>query len=168
MVNQNDFSTAYDRIVRDNSSYYVLAYYPPDAEPGRLHRIDVRVSRPGLTVRARKGYVTPKKADPAKTNTKDVRSPEIREAIDSPLPVSGLTMRVFAAPFKGAAPNASILLGVELRGKDLKLAQNDQIQLTYVAIDANGKVKGGNTDAVTMTNLKAATRSASRKTGSGC
>ena len=158
VVNQNDFSTAYDRIVRDNSSYYVLAYYPPDAKPGRLHRIDVRVSRQGLTVRARKGYVTPKKADPSKTNAKDVRSPEIREAIDSPLPVSGLTMRVFAAPFKGAAPNASILLGVELRGKDLKLAQNDQIQLTYVAIDANGKVKGGNTDAVTMTNLKAATR----------
>jgi len=26
VVNQNDFSTAYDRIVRDNSSYYVLAY----------------------------------------------------------------------------------------------------------------------------------------------
>ena len=27
--------------------------------------------------------------------------PELREALDSPLPVSGLTMRVFAAPFKG-------------------------------------------------------------------
>jgi len=158
VVNRNDFETAYDRIVRDNSTYYVLAYYPPDSRPGRVHRIDVRVTRPGLLVRARRGYVTPKKTDPPKTNAKDVRTPEIREAIDSPLPVSGLTIRVFAAPFKGAAPNASVLLGVELRGKDLKLENNDQIQLSYVALDANGKTRGGNTDAVTMTNLKPTTK----------
>src|SRR5262245_6146101 len=44
VVNQNDFNTAYDRIVADNSSYYVLAYYPPDARPGRVHKIDVRVT----------------------------------------------------------------------------------------------------------------------------
>jgi hypothetical protein len=123
-----------------------------------VHRIDVRVTRPGLLVRARRGYVTPKKTDPPKTNAKDVRTPEIREAIDSPLPVSGLTIRVFAAPFKGAAPNASVLLGVELRGKDLKLENNDQIQLSYVALDATGKTRGGNTDAVTMTNLKPTTK----------
>jgi VWFA-related protein len=158
VVNRNDFETAYDRIVRDNSTYYVLAYYPPDSRPGRVHRIDVRVTRPGLLVRARRGYVTPKKTDPPKTNAKDVRTPEIREAIDSPLPVSGLTIRVFAAPFKGAAPNASVLLGVELRGKDLKLENNDQIQLSYVALDATGKTRGGNTDAVTMTNLKPTTK----------
>ena len=29
----------------------------------KFHKIDVRVTRPGLTVRARKGYVTPKEAD---------------------------------------------------------------------------------------------------------
>ena len=48
VVNQNDFTTAFERIVEDNSSYYVLAYYPPDARPGRTHKIDVRVTRPGL------------------------------------------------------------------------------------------------------------------------
>jgi hypothetical protein len=32
-------------------------------------------------------------------------------------------MHVFAAPFKGAAPNASVLFGVEMRGRDLKLDQ---------------------------------------------
>jgi len=115
VVNRNDFSTAYDRIVRDNSSYYVLAYYPPDARPGRLHKIDVRVTRPGLTVRARKAYVTPKKVEAVTTNSKSPMTPELREALDSPLPVSGLTMHVFAAPFKGAAPNASVLFGAELR-----------------------------------------------------
>ena len=151
VVNQNDFNTAYDRIVRDNSSYYVLAYYPPDARPGRVHKIDVRVTRPGLTVRARKAHVTPKETKAAPVNAKDVRTPEIKDALDSPLPISGLTMQVFAAPFKGAAPNASVLFGVEMRGKDLRLTNNDKLQLSYYAIDAQGKVRGGNTDAVTLT-----------------
>src|SRR4029077_16119926 len=118
--NRNDFSSAFDRLVRDNSSYYVLGYYPPDARPGRVHKITVRVSRPGLTVRARKGYITPKKAEPAKVAAKDIRTPEVREAMSSPLPVSGLTIHAFAAPFKGAAPNASVLLGVERRGEAWK------------------------------------------------
>src|SRR5206468_8974932 len=126
------------------------AYYPPDARPGRLHKIDVRVTRPGLTVRARKAYVTPKKVDAVTTSSKSPMTPELREALDSPLPVSGLTMHVFAAPFKGAAPNASVLFGVELRGKDIALGANTKILLSYLAIDQNGKVKGGNTDAMTM------------------
>jgi VWFA-related protein len=157
VVNRNDFSTAYDRIVHDNSSYYVLAYYPPDPRPGRLHKIDVRVTRPGLTVRARRAHLTPKKAEPARVNAKDTRSPEIREVLDSPLPVSGLGMSVFAAPFKGTPPNASVVLGVELRGRDLRMAQNDQLQVSYIAIDAQGKVRAGNTDALTM-NLKPETK----------
>ena len=165
VVNKNDFSTAFQRILEDNSSYYVLAYYPPDARPGRIHKIDVRVTRPGLTVRARKAYVTPKKAAATPVNAKDVRTPEVREALDSPLPVSGLTMHVFAAPFKGTAPNASVLLGVELRGRDMKLDPNDKIQLSYVAIDANGKIRGGNTDSLTMANLKPETKARIEATG---
>lgn len=165
VVNQNDFSTAYDRLVRDNSTYYVLGYYPPDARPGRVHKITVRVSRPGLTVRARKGYITPKKTDAPKVAAKDIRTPEVREAMESPLPVSGLTIHAFTAPFKGTAPNASVLLGVELRGRDLKLASNDVIQLSYMAIDANGKVKAGSTDSVSMANLKPATRDRIQETG---
>jgi VWFA-related protein len=154
VVNKNDFSTAFQRIVEDNSSYYVLAYYPPDPRPGRIHKIDVRLTRPGLTVRARKAYLTPKKVDPPKTTSNSPATPELKEALDSPLPVSGLTMHVFAAPFKGAPPNASVLFGVELRGRDMKVDPNSKILLSYIAIDANGKVRGGNTDSLTLTNLK--------------
>ena len=166
VVNQNDYTTAYQRIVEDNSSYYVLAYYPPDARPGRLHKIDVRVTRPGLTGRARKGYVTPKKPEEVKTsNSKSPSTPELRDALDSPLPVSGLTMHVFAAPFKGAAPNASVLFGVEMRGRDLQLAQNAKLLLSYIAIDQNGKVRGGNTDSLAMPNLKPETKARIEQTG---
>ena len=53
-------TTTFDRIVQDNSSYYVLAYYPPNPKrDGKFHNIQVRVNRPGVTVRARRGYANP-------------------------------------------------------------------------------------------------------------
>jgi VWFA-related protein len=159
-VNRNDFATAFDRILRDNSSYYVLAYYPPtiDKRDGKFHKIDVRVSRPGLTVRARKGYASPKKAPAARATSASNTPPEIRDALESPLPISGITMHVFAAPFKGAAPNASVLLGIEMRGRDLRLVPNSKVDISYIAVDTNGKIKQGNTDSVTWSNLKPDTK----------
>jgi VWFA-related protein len=165
VVNKNDFATAFQRIVEDNSSYYVLAYYPPDARPGRTHKIDVRVTRPGLTVRARKAYLTPKKVDAPKATANNPSTPELREALDSPLPVSGLTMHVFAAPFKGTAPNASVLFGVELSGRDMKVDPNSKILLSYIAIDATGTVRGGNTDSLALTNLRPDTKARIEQTG---
>ena len=168
-VNANEFSSAFDRIVRDNSSYYVLAYYPPMGKAGTFHRIEVRVGRPGLTVRARQGYLTLKPAPPASTGTSaknaendprkimPLMTPAIRDALDSPLPLGGLVMNVFASPFKGMAPNASVLVGVEVRGHDLRLDPSDKLTVTYAAVDAEGKIRGGNTDAVLL-NLKPDTK----------
>ncbi|HWF86552.1 MAG TPA: VWA domain-containing protein [Vicinamibacterales bacterium] len=164
VVNRNQFDTAFDRIVQDNSSYYVLAYYPPTDKPGKFHKIDVRVTRPGVTVRARRGYALPKVKAASTAAKPSSVSTEVREALDSPIPVSGLTMHVFAAPFKGAAPNASVLLGVEMRGRDLKPSANDKLELSYTAIDAQGKIRGGNTDAITL-NLKPETKARVEQTG---
>jgi len=164
-VNRNDLSTAFDRIVKDNSTYYVLAYYPPsDKRDGRFHNITVRVNRPGLTVRARKGYAAPKGKAPAPVATGTGASAEVRDALNSPLPLSGLTLSVFAAPFKGTAPNTSVLLGAELLGRDLKLGANDRVELSYLAIDAQGKIRGGNTDTMTL-NLKPETRARVEQSG---
>jgi hypothetical protein len=54
---------------------------------------------------------------------------------------------------------------VELRGSDLKLAQNAKLLLSYLAIDQNGKVKGGNTDSLAMPNLKPETKARIEQTG---
>jgi len=58
VVNQNDFSAPYRRIVAHSSSYYVLAYTPSnDARDGKFRNIVIKVNRPGVTARARRGYV---------------------------------------------------------------------------------------------------------------
>jgi VWFA-related protein len=60
-VNSNDFAGIFDRIVRDNSTYYLLGFNPAnDKRDGRFRKLDVRVARDGVMVRARKGYVLPR------------------------------------------------------------------------------------------------------------
>src|SRR5262245_32372604 len=159
-VNRNDFSSAFERIVRDNSSYYVLAYYPPsDKRDGKFHRIEVRVAdRPNLVVRSRRGYVSPKGKPPAPPTRTGGMPQDLYEAINSPLQVSGLTMRVFAAPFKGVQPNASVPVGAELEGRDLSLEPNSKIEFSFMAVDSKGKPTGWRTDSLIM-NLRPETRS---------
>jgi VWFA-related protein len=151
-VNSNDFGSVFDRIVGDNSSYYVLAYYPPsNRRDGKFHRIEVRTSRPGLRVRARRGYASPRGNPPTQSVLNNGgASPVVLRALNSPLPTTGLTMRIFAAPFKGAAPNASVVMGIELRGRDLTLDGGKRVELSYVAIDASGQTRG-DTDFFTLT-----------------
>ena len=60
-VNSNDFAGIFERIVRDNSIYYLLGFNPAnDKRDGRFRKIDVRVARDGVMVRARKGYALPR------------------------------------------------------------------------------------------------------------
>jgi VWFA-related protein len=57
VVNTNQIDTALQRIVADLSSYYLLGYYSTNTRlDGRFRSISVRVRRPGVQVRARRGY----------------------------------------------------------------------------------------------------------------
>jgi VWFA-related protein len=149
-INRNEYNTAFERIVRDNSTYYVLAYYPANQRrDGKFHRIEVKTNRPGLTVRSRRGYVAPRGNPPAPKPTKGA-SNEVIEVLNSPLPVGGLTMRSFAAPFKGNEPNASVVVGVELLGRDLSLTPGNKVEISYIAVDSKGKTFGYRTDFLTI------------------
>jgi VWFA-related protein len=57
VLNNNDLDAGLRRISDDLSSYYLLGYYSSNGKlDGRFHNIRVRVKRPGIDVRARKGY----------------------------------------------------------------------------------------------------------------
>src|SRR5262245_34251184 len=57
IVNRNDLTIAMKQIVMDTSAYYLLGYNSTFTEPdGKFHEIKVRVKRPGVQVRARRGY----------------------------------------------------------------------------------------------------------------
>ncbi len=53
---------AFAEIAQELSKQYTLSYSPPDsARDGRWHKLEVKLSRPELVVRTRKGYHAPKK-----------------------------------------------------------------------------------------------------------
>jgi len=66
VLNNNDLDVGLKRIANDLSSYYLLGYYSTNAKlDGRFHAIKVRVKRPGVDVRARRGYRSPTEAEVA-------------------------------------------------------------------------------------------------------
>ena len=57
IINRNDLAAGMKQIVRDSSAYYLLGYNSTQSRSdGKFHPIKVRVRRPGVQVRARKGY----------------------------------------------------------------------------------------------------------------
>ena len=59
--NIDDMSRAFGLIVRDTSTYYVIGYQPDNPTmDGKVRHIEVKASRPGVKVRARRSYAATK------------------------------------------------------------------------------------------------------------
>jgi VWFA-related protein len=163
-VNRNDTTETFDRIVRDNSSYYVLAYYQDASRTdGKFHRIDVELRRPGLTVHARRGYVAPSGRSSRARNTMGL-APELFDALNSPVPAAGLPLHVFAVPLKNTAADASVVVGIEIAGRALSLATRSRLDVSVAAFDTKGKVFGPVNDTLTLS-LRPETRTSVEQRG---
>lgn len=163
IVNQTDLNGAFARIIQENSSYYLLGYHPTnDRRDGKFRRVEVRVKRPGLEVRWREGYTAPKGRTPSAANisSKIGASPEVRAALDSPVPVSGLGLRVFAAPFAGPSSKSSVAVVVEFDPTRLSFAQkgevySEELEMVILPVNAAGKPLEGTRDVAPMRLSKA-------------
>jgi VWFA-related protein len=147
-VDSNDFKTAFDRIVRDNTSYYLLGYYPSnDKRGGKFRNIEVRVNKPGLRVRARKGYVPEAKGPTVTSKTPSEGSPDLAEALGRPIQTSGLTLHADVVALRGAAPNASLAVAILVDGRGFKFSEKDgwsedRLEVSVRAIDTRGTIRG--------------------------
>ena len=68
IVNSNDFDKGIKRIDADSSDYYVLGYYSKNPDPTKRRRkIEIKVTRPGVSAFSRQEYVlTPRVAAAAR------------------------------------------------------------------------------------------------------
>jgi VWFA-related protein len=154
-VSTNDFTTAFARIVEENSSYYILGYYSNnERRDGRFRKIDVQLpNRSGLEVRARKGYLAPRgrpRTSEAGTDDTPNVSAQLREFLTSPVPLSGVTFSATAATYKGKSPNNTVVITVEARASDLNLTEKDgkfvgSLSVALAAVDYNGKLRASAT-----------------------
>lgn len=95
------------QMFRENSSYYVLGIQPLDlTRNGRFRPIEVRVNRPGVTVRTRAGYFAPRDERPPRPSNRPQPSPAER-AIAGALPSGELPMSLTAVPVVGESARQS-------------------------------------------------------------
>ena len=150
----NNMSPAFQQFVRDNSSYYLLGYVTPvEGRDGRFHPLTVRVKRPGVVVRARRGYPAPDADGEIKAARRAAASPlsaETRQSIRLPMSPGDLGIDLFATPFKGSGRTASVLIGAQLRGSGLRLDSGEKIEVAHQATNTEGKFTRGRLHVVTL------------------
>ncbi len=85
ILNRNDLTLAMKQIVRDASAYYLLGYSSASAPTdGKFHEIKVRIRRPGVQVRSRKGYWAVSPAD-VERMTKVATTPPVPKPVQNAL-----------------------------------------------------------------------------------
>ena len=101
VVNTNDLGDAMKRIVDDLSNYYLLGYYSTGKLDGRFHPISVRVKRPGVQVRARRGYLAATPADATALASAKAASASKTVESDSATAAAGHAVEAAIAPLAG-------------------------------------------------------------------
>ena len=162
-IGANDQVGFFERVVRANSTYYMLGYYSPThPSDGRFHKIEVRVKRPGTKVSARRGYAAPRggktpeeRADDerrqmlraAARGGADTTSADLRASLNGPMQQqAGVTMAVQAVPFRNTAKEASVALTIEMDSSRFHFEPTkdgtvfaDRIELSYFSLNQEGK-----------------------------
>ena len=108
-LNTNDIGGAVRRAIDDGRVTYTLGYYPSlDKWDGKFREIKVKVNRPGVIVRHRKGYVAAPIA-----NDPNARQDALLQLARSPLPATGIGLMADLAPNAARAGEVALTLRVD-------------------------------------------------------
>lgn len=154
VLNTNAPEEAVPAILDESQDYYLLGFPASDTSSARLHKIDVKVSRPGVQVRARNGYYGNEEAV-ARSGKPLTATPT--SAIDGVLPTADIPLAMTAAPF--ATPGrptgtVAIALGVSplARPPSASPAANpENFHIVVAALDPKGRVVASREQTATLT-----------------
>jgi VWFA-related protein len=141
--NSNDLG--FSRVLDDQSGYYILGYRPSNDTFNRaFHRIKVRVSTPGLTLRTRDGFFGVSNKDVSQINgtTRD----QMAAALTSPFGADQIEVHMTSLFANAKATGSFIRSMVYLNPGDLSFAtENDgsrsaKLHLWSILFDVDGRV----------------------------
>jgi VWFA-related protein len=145
LTDSNNYDYAFERLVRENSSYYVLAFNSGAPRDGRYVPIEVRVKRPGLQVRTMEGYVAPRGRPQEPRRPRTVLA-AVWDAVASAVTTSGVSMRVSAVPFRNrdGGKNATVAITLEIAPDKLNLVEQDGayrgiLEILFATTDVKNK-----------------------------
>jgi VWFA-related protein len=126
----------FDRLASEISAMYILGVEQrPSDSKGDRHRIDVEVRRQNVTIRSRQAFVT-SQAFKAKRTAED----NLRDALSSPFPVSGLPVRVTTyAQQDPASPKVRLTVSAQIGAAG---AKPSPYTVGYIVINDANEVAG--------------------------
>ena len=145
LTNSNTFDDAFERLVRETSTYYLLGYETTSKKKeGRYVRLEVKVKRPGLKVKSRTGYLEQLKYNRRRVTPEPDRT-AVEAALANPIATDGVPIRVFAAPYKKSGRDATVALVVQVHGTELAFSETDgtfsaPLEVRHLATDVNHKI----------------------------
>lgn len=145
ILNSNDFDKGFKRVVDDLTSYYLLGYYTSAPLDGKFHRITVRVKRPGVKVRARRGYLALTPAEAARADAPPPSAAEMKAAAEA------------HAIDSVVAPLAGYGRELPLRLQTVTTATKIWVDGELGASEARGDWRNGGTVDVLLTNASGET-----------
>lgn len=144
IVNRNDLAGGMKQIIRDSSAYYLVGYNSTQApKDGKFHEIKVRVKRPGVQVRARKGYWAYTAEDVARAVAGPTPGPptEIAKALNS---IAPMTNRRFIRTWIGNDRGQDGLTRVTVLWEPLAptpgVKRDEPRRVTVLARSASGEI----------------------------
>jgi VWFA-related protein len=139
-------------ILDESGSYYVLAFAAAERTRAKdgLNRIEMKVSRPGVTVQSRAGYELGRTPQALQ---RELRKSPIVRALESTLPPTALPMRLTATPVPTPGKD-TVSVAIALRTEppvlptadlsDARLqpgaVREDRVDVLVAALDPQGKI----------------------------
>ncbi len=156
-----DFTKGLNEVIEDLSGYYLLGYYPEGVESEKSHRrhnIEVRVLRPGLTVRSREGLLATAEPPP---NQPTGREQILAKSLFSPFTQDGVRIHLQSLFTASAADKKKkrhplVRAMVTIDGRDLEFSDSadgkKKLDLDVVAavFDASGTQAGAENKKFTL------------------
>ena len=154
--NRNDIEVGIGSSINDGSIYYALSYYPDNHQwDGRFRRIEIKTSRPGVSLRYRMGYYAVNSEDSDKRNS-DELAQEFAYAMgfDSPL-FAGIRFQARITPPADKSQKAMVSFAIDPHSITFE-SKDDGLQHVAVSCsvavytEKGNPVKGARDEITTM------------------
>jgi VWFA-related protein len=152
LLNNNDLHAGLERVMSQNSSYYVLAYYPadlPDKQQFRKVKIQIK-NRPDLRVYSRTGYLWTGSTQGVQRLAELPKQQRVSNALAAVVPVRDLKVSILQAGVgtdeKTGAPVAKMAISIDPNTWPFKTEGADHVasfEVTGFAYDLKNVLVGG-------------------------
>ncbi len=148
IVDTNDLRGGLKKVMDDMSAYYLLGYYSSNTKTdGKYRHIEVKVKRPGVKMKARRGYVAPTEISAMTAAAEAARTPAAPSVTESAL---GSLAKLDKSPevlTYGVASGTELTVVIELANGQLERpgwsqGADTQVTATDAAGAALGTLKG--------------------------